>query len=319
MGYLNQAQLGKDGRIHTTYTFAPDTGRLASQNPNLQNIPQVRGEETKAWVASLIRQTIVASPGYRLFERDWSAIEALLVGYFAEDKDYMRMALFGPHAFMAADRLGRPASLGWPDEELIPYLKDIKKSKDPTIANTYAKCKKTVHSLGYGMGLRSLSKDLKCSFSEAREYYELFKRIAPGVVAWQGRTLRAAHEQGQLMNPFGHVYYFFEVFRKDPRSGEWKRGKEANKALAFLPQSTAAAMMREALLSIHPRFKKAFPKGEARLLLTIHDSIAWEAIPEVEVLADEIVKEEMERAWPELGGLRVGSEVKKGLNLGELS
>src|ERR1700684_927684 len=78
--------VGKDGRIHTTFSFAPSTWRKNARNPNVQTIPK-RND-----LAAEFRRMIVASPGHVLIESDSSAIEAVLVGFFANSHRYIELA-----------------------------------------------------------------------------------------------------------------------------------------------------------------------------------------------------------------------------------
>lgn len=308
IGYLYDSFLGKDGRMHTQFTFLPDTGRLSSKNPNLQNVPAGKSNvEIEKKLAEAIRSTIIASPGMVLVELDWKAIEALLTGFFAGDPDYVRVSLMDPHSYLASFLVNKPADLGWDDDRLASYLKQIK--KDHFFEREYL-AKRANHSGNYGIGVKHLSEVLQSDVKTAKFVLEMMAKAFPLVHKWKEETRLRAHLEGLLQNPFGYQRSFFEVFKKKP-NGDWTHGKEANEALAFLPQSTAAGMMREALLEISslPGHDKYF-----WLLLTVHDSIVVECMEGMEERVIKEIKEVMERPWKELNGLKVEVDAKVGKN-----
>jgi len=297
-GFLESTYVGRDGRFHPIYTFHPATGRLSARSPNIMQQPAGR-KDAKAELAEAVRSTIVASPGMLLVEADWKAIEAVLVGFFADDPDYIRLAKLGVHAYLASHILKKPVSLTLPDEELLKAFNRIKK-ESPEV---YAGAKKTVHARSYGEGAGSIAKDLGCTWSEAMQYIRIYEGIAPKVKAWQNATRLRAHKERKLVNPFSYVSpYFFEVLKKDGTLG-----RQANEVLAFLPQSTGASLLRETLLRLAPS-----DPGTLRLLAPIHDSVLCEVREGALDRAVQVLRGEMTREWEELGGLSFGVEVKVG-------
>ena len=124
----------RNGLIHTLYSHNPSTLRLASQQPNLQNLPRPDPKDQDA-LANLIRNMIVAPKGWVLGARDFSGIEAVLVGYEAKDKDYIRLAWRDVHSFYTAWALyelekklsyNDLPQLSWDDDKLFSRLADIK-------------------------------------------------------------------------------------------------------------------------------------------------------------------------------------------------
>lgn len=310
VSYLDDAIVGRDGRIHPRYTFLPKTGRLSSKRPNLMNLPQGRKGDVMKEVASAIRSSIIPSPGCLLEERDWKAIEALLVGYFAGDDDYMLASkrgihdIFGSHLLYRRGIISAPRTVHDPDlGEWIEWFK----ANHP---NVRAIAKKRIHGGAYGQGAFNMARDLGVSLQEVRELDEVFATMAPKVEKWKAEVRRRAHSEG-LTNPFGASMTFFEVFRKNA-DGVMVLGKEANEVLAFLPQSTGAFMLREVLVTLdsHPEHGRAF-----WLLIPTHDSIAYEVLEEAAPMVREIVRATMERSWPELGGLTVETDYTVGRSL----
>ena len=136
-------RIGKDGAIHPEFQHNPSTLRLACQNPNMQNLP--RSSKDDADLANIVRNLVVARPGHVFVEADFSGIEAVLVGYFARDKDYIRLAKLGIHAYLASHVLGRPADLAWPNDKLKKYFKEIKGSDDALVNQVYNGSKRAIH------------------------------------------------------------------------------------------------------------------------------------------------------------------------------
>jgi DNA polymerase I-like protein with 3'-5' exonuclease and polymerase domains len=312
IGYLYDSFLGRDGRMHPQFTFIPDTGRLSSKNPNFQNVPAGKSNvQIEKEIADAIRSTVIPTKGRVLIELDWKAIEALLTGFFADDPDYVRVSLMDPHSYLASFLVGKPADLSWDDDRLGRYLKQIK--KDHFFEREYL-AKKANHSGNYGIGIKHLAEVLQSDFKTAKWVLEMMARAFPKVHKWKETTRMQAHLEQQLMNPFGYTRAFFEVFKKNPK-GEWIHGSEANEALAFLPQSTAAAMMRECLVILDAL------QGHTKywwLLITIHDSIVIECIEGLEKKVISEIKKIMERPWPELGNLTVQVDAKMGMNWSQM-
>jgi len=319
-GYLDDTRLGRDGKFHPTFTTKPDTGRLASVNPNFQNQPN-HGVDNE--LALAIRRTIMPSPGMLLLELDWKAIEAVLTGWFAGDEGFMKLSMSDSHSYLAwailfhkgivkdippemtNPELGailKTFRMEWEDYKLLP-------GKPEGIRFLAKKC-----NLGgsYGLQAKHQADILGCSVSDARELIEIRKVMAPMVTAWQEATQRLAHRQGFLENPFGYRRAVFNVFTKD-KNGVWRQGEEANKALAFLPQSTAAGMLRETLLRVHnlPGCGEVFFP-----LVPIHDALLLEVREAYVAEVREQIRAIMERPWEELGGLSIKVDAKVGQNWG---
>ncbi len=311
--YLTDKYVGRDGRIHPLYTTLPKTGRLSSRRPNLQNLPQGRGSEIMKEAVEFVRGSFVADEGYTLAEMDWRAIEALLVGWFAGDEAYMEAAkkgvhdIFGSHLLFMDGLIPSPKT-PW-DEDLPSWIEWFKEHHKPV----RDKAKKRIHAGAYGQGPYNMARDLGIPVGEVRKLDKVFASMAPKVVAWQENTRRRAHSDGRLTNPFGFTLPFFHVMEK--RDGEWVLGREASECLAFLPQSTGAAMLREVLVDLgdHPEEGSTFT-----LLVPTHDSITFQIREGEEDRVIRMVKESMERAWPQLGGLSVETETKVGKRMNEM-
>lgn len=289
-------EVGRDGRIHPIFTHNPSTLRLACQNPNAQNLPRQTGKQED--LCNYVRNTIVAGPGKVLIEYDFSAIEAVLVGYFARLPYYIRLAKLGVHSYLASHILKRPADLTWSDADLRAYFKEIKSSKDSEVIKVYNGAKRTVHLSGYGGTPRKMHEaepEVFPTEKYAREVQAIYFNLFPEIRKWHWSMWLDAEKDGYLRNPFGYIHRFNKVFRYEKVSGKWEKkpdtGGDANAVLAFMPQSTAAGIIKEAMLRMWDRFDEV---GQY-LRLQVHDSL----VAEVDIaLADEvgsIMQTEMEK------------------------
>lgn len=291
--------VGRDGRIHCELTHNPSTLRMACQNPNMQNLPRAKREED---LQTIIRNLIIASPGCILLELDFSAIEAVLVGYFAGLPDYIRLSKLGIHSYLASHVLGRPADLSWSNMDLKSYFLEIKKSKDQAVQDIYNGCKRAIHLSGYGGTPRKMHSAEPETFKTVKDaerlqgiYFDLF----PAVKRWQLSCQLQAEKDGFLRNPFGYVHRFYRVFSYRKEFGKWIRtqGDDQNKVLAFLPQSTAAGIIKEAMLRL---FYDHFDQAGQWLRLQVHDSLVCDVPTAVANEVGNVLREEMTRPVPEL-------------------
>ncbi len=293
--YVNGFSPDAEGKIYTTYTFGASTGRLTSRAVNLQNVSHRSENE---W-AQHIRRMIIPREGRVFVEADSSAIEAVLVGYFAGDPEYMERAKKGIHAFLACVELGM---------DFTPENVKRIKSEDQFEA-LYARKKRTVHGVNFGMGAGLMAMNYPKAFPSkkvAQREIDFYYSVCPKLKAFHDSTQILAHRQAYLQNPFGYRHYFFDVLKKNP-AGEIVYGSDAKRALAFLPQSTAAAFMRENLARLRDSewYPEALPAN-----LTIHDALLLEPRREDAERARDYLVELMNREIPELGGLRIGVDVK---------
>jgi uracil-DNA glycosylase family 4 len=297
--------VGPDGRIHTTFTHNPSTLRSASQNPNLQNLPRGTSHGVN------VRDLIVAAPGHTFYARDFSGIEAVLVGYFANAPDYIRLAKVDVHSFYTAYALhqidGRVSAndlplLSWDDDKLKRRLADIKKEFKEERNGLY---KHLVHGNNFMQGVRGSQQKIlletgveppyKTIETVMGVYFELF----PAIKKWHTTLLAQADKDGYLRNPFGYVHRFHRVYEWTKNGSSWDKrpGADANKVIAFLPQSTAAGIIKEAMLRL---YEHHYESAGRFLRLLVHDELFFE-VPDREVQAvDGIVKYEMELPVPEL-------------------
>jgi len=325
--------VGEDGRVHTTFLHNPSTLRLSSTDPNMQNIPRA-GKGIERWV----KECFIAPPGKVFWEVDYSAIEARLVGYFAGSARYTRFAALGVHAFLASHIASCPANLDDSDDTLRAFFKELKKEHP----DAYATAKRVVHGSNYMMGpglMVDLYPDTFHSQKDAIALQSLYFDLFPEIREWQknlclsvdaARRRRKDVEAGEIIedpwtlgvayarNPFGYVHRFYNVLDWTKAEGEWhwEYGQDAKRLVAFLPQSTASAILKKAaraLFNIH--------SVADQLRLMIHDSILGECDEEVAADSVRIVEEVMQQpieelpldpAWNMGTHLTIGTEAKIG-------
>lgn len=328
---------GPDGRVHGSFTHNPSSLRLSMIEPNLQNIPRGSGDEVERWV----KECFVAPPGSTFWERDFSAIEAVLVGYFAGAPDYIRFAKLGVHAYLASHIAGRPADLSWSDTDLRAYFKKLKKEE----AVTYDTAKRIVHGSNYMMTPRKMYYEYPETFptiKSAASLQGLYHELFPAIGRWHkdlcnrvdGTKRRGTDESRvdpwtlgvcTVTNPFGYVHRFYNVLDWEKVDGKWysSYGEDAKRLVSFLPQSTAAAIIKQAA----KRLYYEFPWVGQTLRLLIHDSILGECVEGDVESCLRISQEVMESPIPELPldptwgmgpYLTIGSEAKTGVSWGTM-
>lgn len=318
--------IGIDGRIHCTFSHNPSTLRLACQNPNLQNLPRSKGDDA---LQSVVRNLIVAAPDCIFIEFDFSAIEAVLVGWFAGSADYIRLAKLGIHSYLASHVLGRPADLKWSDTDLKLYFREIKGSEDQHVKDVYNSSKRVTHLSGYGGTPKKMhiaEPEAFPTIKDAEKLQGIYFDLCPYIKKWHLSTQLQAEKDGFLRNPFNYVHRFGRIFSYKKERGEWVReqGDDANKCLAFLPQSTAAGIIKEAMLRL---YEDRFEEAGQYLRLQIHDSLVSEVPLEIQDQVAQIMEEEMSKPIPELRLpasyglgplLNIEVEGKRGLRLGSM-
>lgn len=329
--------IGRDGRIHTTFSHNPSTLRLAAQNPNLQNLP--RPSKDKAALENIIRNLIVAADGHTFLARDFSGIEAVLVGYEAKSPEYIRLAKRDVHTFYTMYSLygqGDPRVKGddlpllsWDDDKLFAHLEHFKGLLKEERNNLY---KHLTHAINFGQGAKGAQEkilketNILQPLTTITKVMDIYKEIFPAIGKWQGEVRHQADRDGHLRNAFGYIHRFSRVFAWKKEHGQWIKepGDDAQKVLAFKPQSTAAGIIKEAILRLYfDRFEEA---GQY-LRLQVHDEVFNEVPDDLVDTVDAVMQEEMERPIPELAMpaswnmgpcLAIGTEAKKGKRWGQM-
>jgi uracil-DNA glycosylase family 4 len=329
---------GKDGRIHPTLSHNPATLRSACQDPNMQNLPRPNTADPAA-NENLIRNMIMAAPGHILYARDFSGIEAKIVGYEAMYPEYIRLCNLDVHSFYTAWALSqiKPGSiptndlplLGWDDAKLGQRLKEIKKEFGRERNNLY---KHLVHGANFMQGAKGATDTILRMTGQVvpvqtvsrvmQIYFELF----PKIKRWHGLVLAQADKDGFLRNPFGYVHRFHSVYSWELFGKDWQKqpGPQANQVVAFLPQSTAAGIIKESMLRLWNDHRES--AGQF-LRLLVHDELFFEVPDDKWETLDAVCKTEMERPIKEMKMpadwnmgeyFVVSTEEKKGLRWGSM-
>lgn len=255
----------KTGRVHTTYsqTFVA-TGRLSSQDPNLQNIPTGDG------VGSQIRAAFVAPRGYRLLSADYSQIELRVLAHMTKDKNLT-------NAFLQDKDI---------HTQTAAQIFDIPLEK---VTNEQRQLGKRINfSIIYGLTPYGLSKDLGIKPSEAKDYIEKYFRQYPGVHEWMDKTVEAAIKNGYTQTWWGRRRYVPELTERN------KNLFEAGKRIAINSpvQGTSAEIIKLAMLRVDNALSAH--NFDAAMLLQIHDELIIQFHADLEDKIAKIIKKEME-------------------------
>jgi len=262
-------------------------------------------------LSKIIRNLIIARPDHTFTARDYSGIEAVLVGYFASAPKYIRLAKLDVHSYYTAYALnqldGRIKTadlpdISWPDDKLIPHLAGIKKEFKKDRNELY---KHLVHGANFYQGARGATEKIlketgtQFPVKTVQKVMDIYFELFPEIRKWHHTLWLQAEKDGFLRNPFGYVHRFNKVYDYEKIGGRWtkKPGPDANKVVAFLPQSTAAGIIKEAMLRLY--FNR-FDEAGQFLRLQVHDELLLEcpmaSLSEVE----KVVKVEMERPIKEM-------------------
>jgi DNA polymerase-1 len=257
----------KTGRVHTSYAMAStSTGRLASTDPNLQNIP-VRTEEGRR-----IRQAFIAAKGMKLISADYSQIELRLLAHIA-DIPQLKKAFadnLDIHAMTASEIFGVP-------------VKDMP-------AEVRRRAKAINFGIVYGISGFGLANQLGIAQSEASDYIKKYFARFPGIRDYMEDTKQFARTHGFVETLFGRRVYIREINSKIPGF----RGGAERAAINAPIQGSAADIIRRAMVRLPSAL--AGKKLVARMLLQVHDELIFEApVKEIEATC-KLVAGVMEKA-----------------------
>ncbi len=232
------------GRVHTSYSIAgANTGRLASTDPNLQNIP-VRTEEGRR-----IREAFIAEPGNVLLSLDYSQIELRILAHIADITALKQAFADGLdiHAMTASEMFNVPL------DEMTPEIRRQAKAINFGVI--------------YGISGFGLARNLRIPRSEAQGFIDRYFERFPGIRTYMDDTKAFAREHGYVQTLFGRKIHTPEINAKGPRAGF------ANRAAINAPiQGTAADVIRRAMI----RMPDAIADLPARMLLQVHDELLFE-------------------------------------------
>ena len=243
----------RTGRVHTNYSQATAvTGRLASTDPNLQNIP-VRTAEGRR-----IREAFIAPPGHVLVSADYSQIELRIMAHLSHDPALVA-------AFHEGDDIHRATAA---EIFAVPHAE--------VTADQRRYIKAVNFGLIYGMGAFGLATQLNIERAAAQQFIDRYFARYPGVAEYMQRTRELARAQGYVETVFGR-----RLWLPDINAGGGPRRAAAERAAINAPmQGTAADLIKLAMISVQDWLVRA--RLATKLILQVHDELVLE-VPEAEV------------------------------------
>jgi DNA polymerase I len=257
------------GRVHTSFNQAvAATGRLSSSDPNLQNIP-IRTE-----IGREIRRAFIAEPGHRLISADYSQIELRVLAHLSGDEtlteafkrgddihDQTALKVFGPNPGLDKHEIRRRS-------KIVNY------------------------ALLYGKTAFTLAKDIGVTTQAAQEFIDAYFAGFPNVRGYIDQTLEEARRTGMVKTMFGRRRPVPEITN---RNGQIRAAAE--RVAVNLPiQGSAADILKRAMIDVHAALLQSFPA--ARMILTVHDELLFEAPQAESADVADLVREKMAGAVP---------------------
>jgi len=241
------------GRVHTRYNQAVAvTGRLASSDPNLQNIP-VRSPEGRR-----IREAFIAPPGSRIIAADYSQIELRIMAHLSGDESLLR-------AFAAGEDVHRATA-----SEVFGVAPEEVSSEQ----RRYAKV--INFGLIYGMSSYGLAAQLGIDNSAAKTYMEVYFARYPGVARYMERTRETARAQGYVETAFGRRLWLPEI-----SGANGMRRQAAERAAINAPmQGTAADLIKLAMIAVQGWLEQN--RMKSLIIMQVHDELVLE-VPDAEL------------------------------------
>jgi DNA polymerase-1 len=237
----------RTGRVHTSYHQAvAATGRLSSNEPNLQNIP-IRTEEGRR-----IRQAFVAPKGFKILAADYSQIELRIMAHLSGDAGLL--AAF--HGNQDIHRATAAEVFGLPPEQVD--------------ANQRRAAKAINFGLMYGMSAFGLARQLGIERGQAQEYMRRYFERYPGVQAFMTATREQAHRDGFVETLFGRRLFLTEI---NSRNQGLRAGAE-RAAINAPMQGTAADIIKRAMIAVDAWLSPL--DGAARMIMQVHDELVFE-------------------------------------------
>jgi DNA polymerase-1 len=277
------------GRVHTSYSqIGAVTGRLSSNNPNLQNIP-IRTETGRR-----VRNGFIADKGNVLLSVDYSQIELRIVAHMAKDEAMLK-------AFRAEEDIHSTTAAAIHDIELSAVTKDMRRH-----------AKAINFGLIYGMSAFGLTRSTDLTLAEAEDFVKAYFTKFPGVKKYLDGMRRQAAEIGYVETLLGRKRYFPALQGKINMQ---LKNREEREAINAPIQGTAADIMKLAMLKIPSALQAAGLKG--KMLLQVHDELVLECPKkEVEKTA-KVVQETMTNAYPM--SIPLETEARAGVSWGEMT
>jgi DNA polymerase-1 len=284
--------IGADGRLHTTYSqIGAATGRMSSNNPNLQNIP-VKTERGAA-----IRKAFVAAPGYTLLACDYSQIELRVAAFLSGDEKLIEIFKSGSdvHAAVASRVFGVPEA---------EVTKEMRR-----------RAKVINFGILYGMGVNALRENLGTSRAEASEFYDNYFATFSSLATYLEQVKEETGQHGYTTTLFGRRRYLPGI--RSPLGNI--RAMAERMALNAPIQGTQADIIKLAMVRIDEVLRREL-SDQAFLILQVHDELIFEVRTETIDKYAKIVLKIMEEAIPleQTRGIPLAVHASTGPNWGAL-
>ena len=252
-------------RVHTSFLLAATTtGRLASSNPNLQNIP-IKSEDGKE-----IRKAFISEKGFTLISADYNQIEMRILADLADVKELKKAFRNNEdiHSLTASQ----------------VFNIDIKKIDQ----DTRRKAKAINFGIIYGISQYGLAKQIMVSNNEAEQFLKSYFTKFPEIKEYMNSTIKFCRKSGYVNNIFGRRTYIKGINDKNYNVRNFQERAAINAPI----QGSASEIMRLAMIRLNKRFKD-FKNIQSKVLLQIHDELIFE-VPNIELKkVSTIIKEEM--------------------------
>lgn len=264
---LPELVLPRDGRLHTSYNqTVAATGRLSSSDPNLQNIP-IRRE-----LGRDIRRGFVPIPGWTLIAADYSQVELRLLAHLSRDPAFVQ-------AFNAGGDIHRETAaiiFAVPVGEVTSEMR--------------ARAKTINFATIYGQGALALSRQLKITLVEAREFIATYFERFQGVREYLDGMVAFAKDHGYVETIFGRRRYIPELKDRNFNIRAFGERVATNAPI----QGSAADLIKIAMIRIDARLRAE--SLQSRMILQVHDELVFEAVAEEAPVVAALVRTEMEGA-----------------------
>ena len=259
----------RTGHIHASFNQAiTSTGRLSSSDPNLQNIP-VRDDDGKE-----IRRCFIPEPGCLFFSADYSQIELRIMAHLSEDKNMVEAFREGSDIHAAT------AAKIWHED--ISQVTDAQRKKAKT-AN---------FGIIYGITTFGLAQRMNIDNKEAKQIIEDYFLTFPGVKAYMEKSKEMARQKGYAETLFHRRRYLPDINSKNATV----RGFAERNAINAPIQGSEADIIKVAMVRIYNRFKAEGIRS--KMIIQVHDELNFSVYPEEKEKVEQIVVEEMQRAYP---------------------
>ena len=281
--------VGKDGRIHSTLLqTGAATGRMASKDPNLQNIP-IRTEEGR-----MVRGAFVSDQGYQLVAIDYSQIELRIAAILSEDKSMIEIFKKGEdvHTGVAVRVFGVK-----PDE----VTSDMRR-----------KAKVINFGILYGMGVNALRQNLggETTRAEAQEFLNAYFNTFTRLAEYLEETKSLARQNGYTETLIGRRRHFPGITSSVP----FIRAQAERMAINAPIQGTAADCMRIAMFRVSEYIKKLSKPDDVKMLVQVHDELVFEVkddlvakvVPDIISIMEEVLTKKESHGVPLLADVKVG-------------